>query len=345
MTHLLIHSCGPYTSIQDRGRSGWLRFGLAAAGAADPLALVVANSLAGNPVDAACIELVMMGITLEAVGGSVRLAMAGAPMPLTIDGASVPDHRSFVLAPGCRLHIGSARSGVYACLAVEGGLDIKPELGSMSLHPRAGIGGLNGGYLAAGNVLPLMRREPTHSPSVAANPVPMVSNGPLRVVLGPQDTHVTAQALETFFSATYRVTPEVDRMGCRLDGPKIEHAKGFNIVSDGIVGGSIQIPGSGLPIVMLVDRQTTGGYPKIATVITPDLRLLMQRRPGDSVLFAPISIEAAQAIARSNRDTVLNITRSIANARRAIDRSDILLSMNLAGDALNALDSATWVNA
>ena len=154
MTHLLIHSCGPYTSIQDRGRPGWLRFGLAAAGAADPLALVVANSLAGNPVDAACIELVMMGITLEAVGGSVRLALAGAQMPLNINGASVPDHRSFVLVPGCRLHIGSARRSVYACLAVEGGLDIKPELGSMSLHPRAGIDGLNGSYLAVDSLAP-----------------------------------------------------------------------------------------------------------------------------------------------------------------------------------------------
>ena len=190
-----------------------------------------------------------------------------------------------------------------------------------------------------------MRREPTHSLSVATHPVPIGANGPLRVVLGPQDNYVTAQALETFFSGTYHVTPEVDRMGCRLDGPKIEHAKGFNIVSDGIVGGSIQIPGSGLPIVMLVDRQTTGGYPKIATVITPDLRLLMQRRPGDSVQFTPISIEAAQAAARSNREIALSIARSIANARRAIDRSDILLAMNLAGDALNALDSATWANA
>ena len=190
-----------------------------------------------------------------------------------------------------------------------------------------------------------MRREPTHSLSVATHPVPIGANGPLRVVLGPQDNYVTAQALETFFSGTYHVTPEVDRMGCRLDGPKIEHAKGFNIVSDGIVGGSIQIPGSGLPIVMRVDRQTTGGYPKIATVITPDLRLLMQRRPGDSVQFTPISIEAAQAAARSSRETGLSIVRSIANARRAIDRSDVLLSMNLAGDALNALDSVTWATA
>ena len=127
MTHLVIKKCGPLTSIQDRGRQGWLRFGLSAAGAADPIALFAANLLAGNPAGTACIELVMTGGAFEAVGGSVRLAVAGARMPMTLDGRRIAGHTSFVLQPGSILLVGAAQTGVYAVLAVEGGPEMRDK--------------------------------------------------------------------------------------------------------------------------------------------------------------------------------------------------------------------------
>ncbi len=342
MTKLVIKRCGPLTSIQDKGRPGWLRFGLAAAGAADPLALVAANILVGNPADTACIEFVMTGATFEVVGGSARLAVTGARMPLAHDGKRIADHTSFVLQPGSTLEIGGAGTGVYAILAVEGGFDIEPELGSRSLHARAGIGGLDGKYLTAGSVLPLIQQEARPRNQVYVDPIALAAVTPLRAVLGPQEGYVTPEALTTFFNSEYTVTMEVDRMGCRLSGPRIEHVNGFNIVSDGIVGGSIQIPGSGQPIVMLVDRQTTGGYPKIATVITPDVRLLMQRRPGEVVRFQQITVEHSREIAQSVAAQMVHLRQSLRDVRAAGIFSDQLMECNLAGDALSALDPLTW---
>lgn len=340
MTKLAVQRCGPLTSIQDRGRTGWLRFGIPAAGAADPLAHAVANALVGNPLDTACIELVIGGGTFEAAGGAIRLALAGARMPLTVDGASIPDHTSFVLQPGSTLEIGSARTGVYAMLAVEGGFDIEPELGSRSLYARAGIGGLTGAYLCAGNILPLVQAVAAARSEVRADPVPLAVSSPLRAVLGPQHNHVSHAALETFFSSDYAVTSEVDRMGCRLCGPHIDHVAGFNIVSDGIANGSIQIPGSGQPIIMLTDRQTMGGYPKIATIITPDVRLLLQRRPGECVRFQTVTVEHAHEIARETAACTRRLLQSVRGNTAKTIRSEQLLEYNLAGDAVSALDLA-----
>ena len=342
MTHLIIHRCGPLTSIQDRGRYGWHRFGIPASGAADPLALAAANMLVGNPPDTAGIELVMQGLNIEVVGGPARLALAGARMSLSLDGEFVGDHSAFLLQPGRRLEIGMARTGVYALLAVDGGLQIPAALGSRSLHARSRIGGLGGKHLADGDHLPLVLGRPQSDATSAIDPLPITPFTALRTVLGPQDSYVTSDALTTFFSSDYAVTNEVDRMGCRLLGPPVSLAKGYNIVSDGIVGGSVQIPGSGQPIVMLADRQTTGGYPKIATVITPDLRLLMQRRPGELVRFRTVSVDEARTAAIAAAADLTRLRRSMRPARRAIERSEILLSLNLAGDALNALDPLTW---
>ena len=346
MTQLVINKCGPLTSIQDRGRQGWLRFGLSAAGAADPIALFAANLLVGNSPDTACIELVMTGGAFEAVGGSARLAVAGARMPMTLDGERIAGHTSFVLQPGSILHVGAAQTGVYAVLAVEGGLDIAPELGSRSLHARAGIGGLGGTYLTAGSILPLVKPSASLRDEAQVPPLPLAPVAPLRAVLGPQQHKITRAALETFFTSQYTVTAEVDRMGCRLAGPRIDHTDGFNIVSDGIVGGSIQIPGSGQPIVMLVDRQTTGGYPKIATVITPDVRLLMHRRPGEAVTFQTVTVERSREIAQWAAKQMAELRHSMRPVTALVPAdaaiSGNLAELNLAGDALSALDPLTW---
>ena len=339
MTRLRILDCGAGTSIQDKGRFGWLRYGISSSGAADPLALAAANALVGNPAGTEAIELVFMGATLEAVGGAARLALAGARMPMHVDGRAVPGHTSFLLEAGQRLVIGAATAGVYAMLAAAGGLDVPAVLGSKSLHRRAGIGG---GALVAGQELPLKLDEPLPGGALHMPPLPLGDRQALRVVLGPQADYATAAGLDTFLSSTFEITSEVDRMACRLGGPPIELARGFNIVSDGIVPGSVQIPGSGHPIVMLADRQTTGGYPKIATIITPDLRLLVQRRAGEAVRFRGVSIDEAQAVARRAAAEAGRIAESLQRATRTLDDCDQLLSINFAGHASSAIDPVTW---
>jgi 5-oxoprolinase (ATP-hydrolysing) subunit C len=342
MTHLKVHRCGPATSIQDRGRFGWLRFGISASGAADPLALAAANTLVGNSAGCEAIELVFMGAELEVLGGAARLALAGAQMPIRIDGSAVPGHASFTLAPGQRLEIGHASAGVYALLAVQGGFDLPEVLGSKSLHRRARIGGLDGMPLAAGSVLPLVMDVPNTAHLRSMPPLALGGDEPLRVVLGPQRSYVTDAGLETFFKSTYVITDAVDRMACRLAGTPVALAGGFNILSDGIVAGSVQIPGTGQPIVMLSDRQTTGGYPKVATVIFKDIRRLMQWRPGTDVRFKLVSIDEAQDIAIADGGATDALLRTIRSAGPESVYSDVLLNRNLAGHASSASDPATW---
>ena len=342
MTSLQLLRCGPGTSIQDRGRFGWHRHGITSSGAADQMALAAANALVGNPPGIEALELVFLGATIEVRDGPVRLALAGAPMPMRLEGHPVPDHLSFIIEPGQRLEIGTATAGVYAILAVEGGFAIPADLGSRSLHRRAGLGGIDGQSLSAGAVIPLTLATPDIRATAALPPLPVTSDQPLRVVLGPQQGHATATGLATFLTAAFTVTNEVDRMACRLGGPSVALAGSFNIVSDGIVPGSVQIPGSGLPIVMLADRQTTGGYPKIATVITPDLRLLVQKRAGEPVRFSAITIEQAEIAARHHASEVADLPRRILEPQARAANSSALLAINLAGHASNACDPASW---
>ena len=343
MTSVLIKNCGPATSIQDYGRFGWQRFGISNSGSADRLALAAANALVGNAPGVPAIEFALLGGALEIVGGRARLALAGADMPLRIEGHAIDHHASFLLEPGQILQIGTAQAGVYAILAAEGGFEIATQLGSASLHARAAIGGLRGAPLAPGDDLPLAMSDTTPRGESNMDALSLSRAAPLRVVLGPQDDYFTPAGRQTFLGSEYRVTTQADRMGVRLTGPRIEHAKGFNIVSDGIVSGSIQIPGSGEPIVMLADRQTTGGYPKIATVITSDLRLLAQRRHGESIRFAAVTIEQAQQIAREARADMDALPNQCRPVVRGLPGSDELLAMNLAGSAVSASDPTTWL--
>ena len=342
MTKLKILSCGPGTSIQDRGRRGWLRFGIASSGAADMLALSAANMLVGNSANCEAIELVLMGGAFEVTDGAARMALAGARMPIRVDGAAIPDHTSFVLKPGQRLEIDFAPEGVYAVLAVQGGFDIPIVLGSKSWHRRAGIGGLNGKPLGAGSLVPLLLQQPGSSDQLALKPIPLTSDEPLRVVLGPQQSFITAGGIATFLEEPFVISHEVDRMACRLAGPKIELASGFNIVSDGIVSGSVQVPGSGHPIVMLADRQTVGGYPKIATIVSADLRRLVQARPGQTVRFTAVTIEEAEASARFNATAISALPQQIRRKALPLDHGNLLPDINLAGHASNASDPLSW---
>ncbi len=335
-TALAVSACAAATTLQDAGRHGYLRYGLSASGPMDRLAHATANALVGNPVDAPAIEFGLGGGRFRAEGGPVRLALAGAPCPMSLDGEPLAHHRSFVLREGSELRIDRPREGVFATLALAGGITVAPAMGSLSLHFRAALGGVDGRPLRAGDRLLLAAPPLSGEADRCLDPVPIVRDRPIRVVLGPQADRFTEAGLHTLLNAAFSVSNRADRMGYQLDGPAIEHgAGGFNIVSDGTVAGAIQVPGDGRPIVLLADRQTTGGYPKIATVVSADLRRLAQRRPGDFVRFESIALEAAVRLARERAAAIAALPTQL---RPVADMADRLLGANLAGDAMDAFD-------
>ena len=301
-----ITSPGALATIQDLGRNGWRRLGVPRAGALDAGLLRIANRLAGNPDSAAAIEFFVAGPSFKALDAPVRLAFAG-DFALTLQRAGatsvLESWRSVTLQPGDSLRVGAPRCGRVGYVAI-GGLAVPAVLGSASTYTRARLGGLQGRVLAAGDRLqvaavPQLPVGATASESVLKAP-PVMSDAPIRVVPGPQDDHFDAAALAGFFGAEYRVSRDADRMGLRLEGPALQHCpdKGAEIVSDATVPGSIQVPGNGLPIVLLADGQTAGGYPKIATVISADLARLASAAVGAVLRFAAVGVAQAEALAR-----------------------------------------------
>jgi len=337
MTGLLVKACGPMTSLQDRGRLGFQRFGVSPSGAMDQRALAMANALVGNAPETAAIEFMNLGGAFTAEGGDICMALVGAGCTLTIEGTPVPPQTAVLLKDGQTAQVSHARTGTFAYLAVAGGFTIEPQLGSLSLHLRSRLGGLSGGPLQAGNRLPC-RAEAQAGEPMRLNVDMFEESGPIRVMLGPQDDYFTESAVRTFLSSEFTVSPQADRMGFQLTGPQIEHAKGFNIVSDGIVDGHIQIPGSGQPIVLMRDRQTTGGYPKIATIISADLHRFAQLRPGSTLRFQAVSRDEAVGAARRLKDWIASLPSALAPVSFGLT-TEHLLSRNLIGGVVNATAS------
>ncbi len=322
MSCLAVLACGPSTSVQDAGRFGLQRFGVSPAGAMDPVALAAANVLVGNAASTAGIEFCMLGGAFAVEGGPAHVAVVGAS--LTVNDVSMPPLASVLVGQGDRLTVGVVRGGVYAYLAVDGGFLLPSEMGSLSVHRRSGIGGRP---LAAGDRLDTVALA--GQPVLKALPeVPVAETGPIRIIPGPQDDHFTREAMETFLSEPYAVSPRVDRMGTRLAGPPLAHAKGFNIVSDGIVTGHVQVPGDGQPIVLMRDRQTTGGYPKIAALITADLPRFAQLPPASVVRFRAVSREEAVAALADQRRAVASALGRVRPASEGLT-TERLLSVNL----------------
>lgn len=335
--HLRVEDPGLFTTVQDLGRTGYQRFGISPAGAMDPDRLALANALAGNAADVAGLEMTAGGPTLVVEAETCRLAVAG-DQAITVNGEAAGAWRAVDLRRGDRVQVGALRSGLRGYLAVAGGLALAPTLGSLSTHTRTGIGGVDGRALRRGDRLPLDKAGAA-GPPLALDPPPAVDAiEAVRVVLGPQADAFTEAGLATFLSSAYAVSARSDRMGCQLDGPVIEHLGGFNIVSDGIVNGSIQVPGSGRPIVLLADRQTTGGYTKIATVISADLPVFAQLRPGDTVRFRAVSLAEADRAAVTRRERLAALIARLAPAREAgrLPEAGELLALNLVGGMVSA---------
>ena len=287
---------GILTTVQDLGRVGYQEFGVSVSGAMDPRSLKIANILAGNEENEACLECTMMGPMLQFTEPNV-IAIAGGDLGASIDGKPVPTCSAVKVEAGQTLRFAGPKAGIRAYIAFAGGLDIPVVMGSRSTNMKAKIGGLKGRKLEKEDEIGFRAPKDTLKNLEGRHFAPEVvhqSEYTVRVILGPQDDYFTEAGIETFLRETYTVTPEFDRMGCRLDGPEIEHKNGGDIISDGISFGAVQVPGAGKPIIMLADRQTTGGYTKIANVITADFRILAQLKTGDKVHFEKVSIGAAQ---------------------------------------------------
>lgn len=305
---LRVVAAGLQTTVQDLGRTSWARFGVAPGGALDDGATRWANLLVGNEPGAAAIEFALLGPTLVYEGPvPIVCALAGADFGATVAGVAQSPWHAFLLPPGATLALGVSQHGARGYLAVAGGIAVPIALGSRSTDPRAGIGGVEGRALRAGDRVPLAppATPPETGLALPAARIPAYEAGQaVRVVLGPQDDHFTEDAIVTFLSSHYTVTREADRMGMRLDGPALlfkAGASGADIISEGVVTGAIQVPSHGRPIVLLAARQTTGGYAKIATIIGADLWRLGQARPGDTVRFRAVPVAEAQELAARHR--------------------------------------------
>jgi antagonist of KipI len=313
---IAVVKAGLLSTIQDEGRPGHLAFGVPLAGAMDADAYAVANLLAGNPRGAAAIEMTLLGGAFR-FEEDAYAGIAGADMRAALDGAPVAPGSAFPVPRGAVLAFSSAVDGCRAYLAVRGGIDVPPFLGSRSTYTRAGVGGLAGRALAAGDRIPvgpappppparsLPRRElPAHGREIA-----------LRVLLGPQDDRFAPEGLAAFLGSAYSVTNRNDRMGYRLEGPAIRHRDGADIVSDALLPGAVQVPGSGAPIVMMADAHTVGGYAKIACVIGADLPRLAQARRGDAVRFVRVGPGEAVRALRRRRARLDAIAARLGEAR------------------------------
>ena len=302
MQALEVIAPGPHTTVQDRGRIGYQDVGLPTSGPLDRISLNLANALVGNDPGAPALEMLLQGPTLKVAAESVRIALVGCTAAIQIRSGTprtIPAGQSVRLTRDEVFRIGTLGDSVCAYLAIEGGPDIPPVLGSSSTFTRGAIGGFQGRRLQPGDSLPLkLAGVNVRGERGLARPLDFALDQPIRVVLGPQTDYFTPGAVETFLTSEYTVSPQADRMGYRLTGPTLAHRAGYDIVSDGIVSGAIQVPGSGLPIILLVDNQTTGGYPKIATVVSADLPVVGRRKPGRKIRFAAIEVEAAVLLRR-----------------------------------------------
>ncbi len=310
MATVIVHTAGLLTTVQDRGRYGYQRYGMPVSGAMDVFSLELANLLVGNDPGGACLEATISGPELEFTG-AIWVAITGADMDPHLNGQGIPMNTAVDVRPGDRLGFRGLRSGCRTYIAFAGGIAVPLVMGSRSTYLRAGIGGFQGRALMPGDELPLGGFEPLspsgrfstgsdkRKPRLKKLPEGLIPEyrheQTIRIISGPEAHNFEIAGLRSFLSAEYTVTAQSDRMGYRLSGEPIKHREGMtNIISAGISPGTVQVPADGQPIILMADRQTSGGYARIANVITVDLTLLAQMRPGDIVRFQETTLVKAQ---------------------------------------------------
>ena len=315
---LEILAPGALTTLQDRGRFGFGQYGVPPSGAVDPFSLRVGNLLVGNPEAEACLEITVIGPKIIALTDTA-IAITGADLQPMINDTPLGMWRTHLLRKDEVLSFKGPRIGCRPYVAVGGGISIPDIMGSKSTNIAAGFGGLEGRPLRKGDVLysdsPARYLNTKARAFNSANTPPYAKEQRLRVIFGPQDDHFPTQTKEIFLSSPFKVTPQSDRTGIRLGGPRIEAKKGLkeSIISEGVVPGTIQIPGDAQPIIILGET-VTGGYRKIATVISADLPLLGQLKPGDTVHFCSVSMDEAYRAVREMEEMIQRFKKEVGAA-------------------------------
>jgi len=297
MSSIEIQTSGLLTTVQDLGREGWGPIGVSRSGAADPISLRLGNRLVANPDSAAALEVTLLGGAFLFPEGAI-VALTGSDFDARVDHVSIGLGMSFEIHSGQKLHLGPTRSGARCYVCVHGGIAVPPFLGSASTHLLSGLGGFQGRPLRNGDVL---RIGPVTRPFRKRTIAPHLSNylygrKVVRVTLGPQLKQFAQSSRRSFFSETYWVREQSDRMGLRLEGAPISHRMPRPMITEGASLGAIQVLPAGSPIILFVEQQTTGGYPKIANVISADLHRLGQLRPRDEIQFEQVSFGLAQSL-------------------------------------------------
>lgn len=303
---------GLMTTFQDLGRHGYQEYGVVVAGAMDDFSLQIANLLVGNQRDEAGLEVTMMGPTLKVLQDAV-IAITGGNLSPRVNGQPAPMWKSFAVKEGQLIEFGQPLEGIRSYISVAGGFDLPAVMGSNSTYLKAKIGGLNGRALEKEDIL--YGNEKVHAVtgrSLHYDEIPKYQKEvAVRVVLGPHQDAFTDEAINTFLSSNYEITPQSDRMGFRLKGPELTHKTNADIISEAIPLGGIQVPANGQPIILMADRQTTGGYTRIATVISTDISLLAQAAPRAVVRFKEVSVEEAQEVYQG-RESLLRVLDKVS---------------------------------
>lgn len=291
---------GIFDTIQDLGRFGFQQYGMTVSGAMDSYALRIGNRLLGNEENEAGIEISTPGLSLETINRTV-IAITGANFNPTINNSPAPMWEAIEVKKGDIISFNQTKSGCRSYLLVAGGIDVPIILGSKSTYVRGKIGGLKGRPLKKADIINIGKTnqelQNIIGRRVSANNLPdYYEENEIRVILGPQDDYFSNEGIHSFLNSFYEINANSDRMGYRLKGPKIKTKNGSDIITDGIPLGSIQVPQDGMPIVMLADRQTTGGYAKIATVISVDIDKFAQMKPGNKIKFTQVNLEEAHLL-------------------------------------------------
>jgi 5-oxoprolinase (ATP-hydrolysing) subunit C len=332
---LNVLSIGPSCQIQGRGRTGYYRFGVPESGAMDNMALHENATLLGQSADYAVLEMAGFGGKFEVTGGVARIALTGAAMRSRLNGTAIDWNTTHLLEPGQVLDIGPVDNGIYGYLGIGGGFDVPKQLGSRATLARSSLGGFNGRVLADGDSLPLAVDNIDFSQQRLAIE-PRGGGGKIRVLWGPQCEMFPLSERQRFCSIDYRVDRRLNRMGMRLncDAEPLTADGHLSGVSDAVSLGDIQIPGDGYPAVLMMDRQTTGGYPRIATIIQADISRMVQAKPDSLIRFVPVDIDQALEALAEHRRRINELSSTIETLNRDPATIHDLLNYQLVSGAI-----------
>jgi biotin-dependent carboxylase-like uncharacterized protein len=316
MSRIRIITPGMLSTIQDRGRIGYQQYGIPVSGASDRYSLQLANILVGNNRYEGCIEMTMKGAAIVFLSKST-IAITGADMLPILNNNPIRAYETVTVDAGDVLEMNIAQKGLRSYLSIAGGFDLEEIMGSKSTYIRGGFGGYKGRKLKSGDVLDI---NPSNFNQIRKIPVDMIpiygSDTTLSIIVGTEEECFAEKSIETFLNSSYTITGQSDRMGIRLEGPPIKHIDSADILSSGISEGTIQVPKNGQPIIMMADRQTTGGYTRIANVISTDIPKLAQMKPGDTIHFQKISLSDAHSRIRLQEEKFQALIRTFQNPKR-----------------------------